>query len=235
MSERVSLQDQEKKAAAEAALSYVREGMSLGLGTGSTAAFAVRGLGRMVRDGLKIRAVPTSRQTRSLARAEGIPLTTLQDCPRLDLTIDGADEADRRCRLVKGGGGALLREKIVASASRRMLAIVDSSKLVEYLGAFPLPVEVVPFAWPVVLPRLAALGCSPVLRRRGDEPFVTDEGNYIIDCPFKTLDDPSGLAAEISPLAGVVEHGLFIGLCHEVIVARGSSTETISCGPGNEP
>lgn len=231
MNDRKSLQAEEKRAAAEAALKLVEDGMALGLGTGSTAAYAIRGLGRMVGQGLKVKAVPTSRQTEELAREEGIPLTDLEACPRLDLTIDGADEADRRCRLIKGGGGALLREKIVAAASRRMVAIVDSSKLVESLGAFPLPVEVVPFAWPVVLPRLAALGCSPVLRRCGDEPFVTDEDNYIIDCAFQTIDDPSGLAAVISPLAGVVEHGLFIDLCHEVIVARGSGTETISrCG-----
>ncbi|HSR53749.1 MAG TPA: ribose-5-phosphate isomerase RpiA [Acidobacteriota bacterium] len=225
MNDRKSLQAEEKRAAAEAALKLVEDGMALGLGTGSTAAYAIRGLGRMVGQGLKVRAVPTSRQTEELAREEGIPLTDLEACPRLDLTIDGADEADPRCRLIKGGGGALLREKIVASASRRMVAIVDSSKLVDPLGEFPLPVEVVQFAWPVLLPRLALLGCAPVLRRQGDKPFLTDEGNYIIDCPFKAIDDPRALAAQISPIPGVVEHGLFIDLCQEVILARSNSIE----------
>ncbi len=167
--------DAEKRRAAERGLEYVEDGMVLGLGTGSTAAHAVRLLGERVRAGLDVRGVPTSRATQALAEACGVPLATLDEVTRLDLTIDGADEVDPELRLIKGGGGALLREKIVASVSDRLVIVVDSGKLVERLGAFGLPVEVTPFAANVVAAALDATGCRAALRRGSDgQPFVTD-------------------------------------------------------------
>jgi ribose 5-phosphate isomerase A len=221
-------QDHEKQVVARAAAARVESGMRVGLGSGSTAALVVRALGERVRQGLSIVGVPTSRQTEAIAREVGVPLDDLLSTPRLDLTIDGADETDRRLRLVKGGGGALLREKIVASASARVVIVVDASKVVETLGAFPLPVEVVPFAASVVAARIAALGVEPRLRRRPDgAPFVSDEGNHILDCPLGRIADPEALAATLDGIAGVVEHGLFLGLAHEVLVARGDHVESL--------
>lgn len=225
--------DREKRAAAARSLEFVRAGQIIGLGTGSTAAHAIRLLGERVRAGLAIRGVATSERTRQLAAAEGIPLVHLEDIERLDLTIDGADEVDPQLRLIKGGGGALLREKIVAFASDRLLVIVDSRKLVERLGRFPLPVEVVPSAWRLLAPRIAALGCTPVLRRRADqrEVFVTDEGNYLLDCAFGAIDDPRRLAEALAAMPGVVEHGLFLDLADIVIVGRGETTEVLTAPP----
>lgn len=218
----------EKELAAAASLEYIESGMTIGLGTGSTAECLIRLLGQRVEEGFKVRAVPTSRRTAELAGRFRIPLTTLQDCPSLDLTVDGADEVDGHLALIKGGGGALLREKIVASASQRMIVIVDSSKRVEMLGAFPLPVEVVPFGWAVVKRRLEALGAQAELRRNPDgEPFVSDEGNSILDCRFHSIPDPAGLASRISPIAGVVEHGLFINLCELALIGRGDRVERL--------
>lgn len=224
----MSRQDHEKQVVARAAAARVESGMRVGLGSGSTAALVVRALGERVRQGLSIVGVPTSRQTEAIAREVGVPLDDLLSTPRLDLTIDGADETDRRLRLVKGGGGALLREKIVASASERVLIVVDASKIVATLGAFPLPVEVVPFAASVVAARIAALGVEPRLRRRADgTPFVSDEGNHILDCPFGRIADPEALGATLDGIAGVVEHGLFLGLADEVLVARGDHVESL--------
>ncbi len=197
--------------------------MRLGLGSGSTVSFFVDELGRRLRDG-RVRAivgVPTSRETERLARDRGVPLTTLEAHPALDLTVDGADEVDPELNLIKGHGGALLREKIVALASERMIAIVDASKLVRGLGEHtPLPVEVVQFGWSAVAARVEALGGKPSRRKAGDgRPFVTDEGHYILDCAFGILRDPRGLAEKLRSIVGVVEHGLFLGIAYEVIVA----------------
>lgn len=220
--------DREKSAAAARAVEMVKDGMRVGLGTGSTAAHAVRGLGARVRAGLKIVGIPTSEATRALAEREGIPLSDLHDSLRIDLTIDGTDEADRRLRLIKGGGGALLREKIVAAASTRLVIVADSTKLVDRLGKFPLPVEVVSFAAPLVAARLEALGAKAVLRRaNGSREFVTDEGHGIFDAAFGAIDDPERLAASIDAIPGVVGHGLFLGLAHVVVVARGDAVEVI--------
>jgi ribose 5-phosphate isomerase A len=221
--------DAEKRIAAARAVALVEDGMRVGLGTGSTAAHAVRLLGLKVHEGLRVVGVPTSEATAELARACGVPLASLDDMPELDLCIDGVDEADGNLDAIKGGGGALLREKIVASASRRVVYICDSSKRVERLGAFPLPVEVVPFAVPVVGPRLRALGPEPVLRRDPDgRPFVTDEGNRILDCPFGRIDDPARLAAALDAVPGVVEHGLFLGMIDRLIVGTGERAEILS-------
>ena len=202
--------DAQKRAAAEAALRHVEPGMRLGLGTGSTAAAFVSALGAARRD---VICVPTSEATARQAESLGIRLTTLDDTPDLDLTVDGADELDSRLRLIKGGGGALLREKIVAAASRRMIVIADSSKLVERLGAYPLPVEIVPFGARSTLRRVEqACGASVTLRKRGSDLYTTDQGNYIADCAMGVIAAPETLAAALSAIPGVVEHGLFIGL-----------------------
>jgi ribose 5-phosphate isomerase A len=225
--------DEDKRRAAEAALAFVENGMKLGLGTGSTAARFVDALGAKVAAGLKVIGVPTSEATHAQAQKLGIPLATLEDEPQLDLTIDGADELDAELRLIKGGGGALLREKIVAASSRQMLVIADASKKVARLGAFPLPVEVVPFGLGSTRLRLermaAALGLTGAvtLRQRAQKPFVTDGGHYILDCAFGAIPDAERLAAHLSALPGVVEHGLFLNMASVALVAGPAGVETI--------
>ncbi|HSA80211.1 MAG TPA: ribose-5-phosphate isomerase RpiA, partial [Geminicoccaceae bacterium] len=224
--------DREKQAAAAKSMAYVEAGQIVGLGTGSTANHVIRMLGQRVREGLAIRGVPTSERTRELAQAEGIPLLPLEQLTRVDLTIDGADEIDPRLQLIKGGGGALLHEKIVASASDRFVVIADSSKLVRQLGHFPLPVEVVPQAWLLLAERLEVLGCKPTLRKRvgGGQVYVTEEGNYLLDCAFGAIEDPPRLALILSEMPGVVEHGLFIDMADVVIVGRGEDAEVLTPG-----
>ena len=215
--------DQEKEAAARASLRFVRDGNIVGLGTGSTAAYAVRFLGERVQAGLKIRGIPTSVQTKDLAASLGIPLTTLDEFQQIDVTIDGADEIDSELRLIKGGGGALLREKIVASASRQLVIIADSTKQVPVLGKFALPVEVIPFAQALVVKKIAALGASVKVRERADgNAFITDEGHQILNCSFGRISDPPALARQLESMPGVVEHGLFIDMADLVLIGKGS-------------
>jgi ribose 5-phosphate isomerase A len=216
----------QKRAAAERALDFVQPGMRLGLGTGSTAAHFVALLGERVRAGLKIVAVPTSEATRGLAERLGIALTTLDGTPQLDLTVDGADEIAPDLTLIKGGGGALLREKIVASASARMVVIADQSKWVEALGRFPLPIEIVPFGATVTRRAVetvaAAAGCpGPAMLRKtaSGHPFVTDGGHWLLDAQLQRIGDPRDLADRLAAVPGVVEHGLFIALARTAIVA----------------
>lgn len=232
--------DDYKRAAAEAALAHVQPGMKLGLGTGSTAALFVELLGARVAEGLDVVGVPTSEATRELAERVGVPLTTLKDTPELDLTVDGADEVDPELRLIKGGGAALLREKIVAFASRRMIVIADAKKQVSALGAFPLPIEVVPFgkeATRRAVERAAArLGLSGKIeiRRAEDEcPIVTDSGHTILDGHFGRIDRPEELAAALSAIPGVVEHGLFIGLADLVLIAGPDGVTTLEASPAS--
>lgn len=226
-----------KQRAAERALDYVRPGMRLGLGTGSTAAKFVDLLGARVEGGLGVVCVPTSEATRVQAESLGIPLTTLEETPQLDLTVDGADELDDELRLIKGGGGALLREKIVASSSARMVVIADASKRVAKLGAYPLPVEVVPFGWRATREKVVRAardaGCRGeiTLRARESDPFVSDEGNHILDCAFGGIGDPDRLALALSVIPGVVEHGLFIGLAQSAVVAGPDGVEIIGQAP----
>ncbi len=221
--------DAAKRAAAIRAAAFVEDGMRVGLGTGSTAIWLVRLLGdRVAREGLDILAVPTSARTADLAREVGIPLTTLDATARLDLTIDGADEIDPDFALIKGGGGALLREKIVAASSDRMAVIADRGKEVRTLGAFPLPVEAVPFGLgstrrliEEVLAAADVAERSVSLRMEGGEPFVTDEGNRILDLHLGRIGDAPGLARALNAVPGVVETGLFIGLCDIVVIGEG--------------
>src|SRR5258708_14722391 len=226
--EKDRVKDQEKEAAGRAAAKLVRDGDIVGLGRGLTGYLGVVVLGERVRVGLKIIGIPTSVQTADLARAVGIRLTTLDEHPEIDITIDGADEVDPKLNLIKGGGGALTREKVVASASKKMVVVADSGKVVAVLGKFPLPVEVIPFARTVVERKIVALGASPKLRMKPDgSPFLTDNGNQILDCSFGKIDDPPALTGELDGMPGVVEHGLFIGLAKLVVVGRGASVEEI--------
>ncbi|MDW8212293.1 MAG: ribose-5-phosphate isomerase RpiA [Roseiflexaceae bacterium] len=212
-----------RQRAAERALDYVENGMAIGLGTGSTASFMLRGLAARLAEGRlqRIVGVPTSEQTAALARELGIPLTTLDQHPSLDLALDGADEIDPQLRLIKGLGGAMLREKIVAASAERFIVMASASKRVKRLGErSPLPVEVVAFGMPLCMRRLAALGGEPVLRRdRTGAPFVTDEGHMILDCHFGIIADPEALAAAICAIPGVVAHGLFIGMASLAVIA----------------
>lgn len=218
--------DDRKRRAAVAALGEIRSGMKLGLGTGSTAEEFVKALAGKVSDGLEVICVPTSERTAKLAASLGIPITTLDDQPSLDVTVDGADELDQELRLIKGGGGALLREKIVAAASARMIVIADDSKLVDTIGAFPLPIEVVPFgltstriAVEGAAARLSLGGTIALRRSQGDAPFITDGGHYILDAAFGRIPDAEALAEALSRIPGVVEHGLFLGLASDAMIA----------------
>ncbi len=219
----------QKRAAAERAVAAVEDGMVLGLGSGSTAELAIAALAERVKAGLRVAGIPTSERSAALARGLGVPLTSFAEHRRLDLTIDGADQVERgTLALVKGLGGALLREKIVASASRRMIVVADESKLVDRLGdRTPLPVEIVRFGWEVVMDRLATLDAEPELRRRDGALFVTDSGNYIADCRFPSIVDPARLEARLAAVVGVVETGLFLGLASTVIVGSRRGVEVI--------
>jgi len=220
--------------AAQAALEFVKDGMIVGLGTGSTSAHFVRLLGERVRQGLRVKGVPTSEATRNLAEQVGVPILEISQVTALDVDVDGADEVDPGFRLIKGGGGALLREKIVAAASKRMVVIADESKWVETLGAFPLPVEVTRFGFALTQERvreaLRATGCGGdevELRVSGkaNEPVITDGGNYILDAHARRIPDADALANALRRVAGVVEHGLFLGLAHTVILGQAKGAE----------
>ncbi len=219
-----------KRAAAHRALEYVRDGMTVGLGTGSTAEYALEGLAERVAGGLRIVGVPTSEKTADMARGLGITLSTLEECPEIDVTIDGADEVDlATLHVIKGRGGALLREKIVALSSKEEILIVDGGKIVSKLGAHdPVPVEVVAFGWSRARKQLEALGCDPQLRKSQDgAPYRTDSGNYLLDCRFPSIADPPTLAARIKSITGVVEHGLFIDIATRIIIARPGGVQIV--------
>jgi ribose 5-phosphate isomerase A len=215
--------DLEKEAAARASLRFVKDGQVVGLGTGSTAAYFIQLLGEQVKNGLRIRGIPSSDRSREQAMSLGIPIITLDDCQQIDVTVDGADEVDPQLRLIKGGGGALLREKIVASATQQLVIVADATKSVPVLGKFPLPVEVIKFAKALVKKKIEALGATVELRMNADgKPFLTDENNYILDCHFGKIRGADGLANKLSDMPGVVEHGLFIGMASVVLIAKGS-------------
>jgi ribose 5-phosphate isomerase A len=221
--------DRLKRAAAEAAAARVTSGMVVGLGTGSTAAFAIEALIRRVAEGLQIVAIPTSERSGAQARAGGIKLTDFAAHPDIDVTIDGADQVDTTSlNLVKGMGGALLREKIVAAASRRLIIVVDEGKLAAQL-ALPVPIEVTPFGWQATAARIVRLGGVPVRRMSAhDTPFITDNGGLILDCSFGPVVDPASLDRSLRELVGVVETGLFIGLTHTVLVAGANGVRELT-------
>jgi len=209
-----------KKLSGEKAVEQIEDGMIVGLGTGSTVEYSLRKLGQLVKEGLKIQGIPTSIHTKRIAKEENIPLTTLEENPIIDITIDGADEVDSNLNLIKGGGGALTREKIIAFHSEKVIIIVDDSKIVKCLGIdFPLPVEVVKFSWEATKKTLENFGCE-VTRREimQDEPFITDNGNYILDCEFERIENPEQMEIDLNLIPGVVENGLFIGLADKIIV-----------------
>src|SRR5579864_2905484 len=218
--------DAEKEVAARASLKYVREGQVVGLGTGSTATIAIRLLGELVRGGLKIRGIPTSIASRDLAMQLGIPLTTFEEVQQIDVTIDGADEFDPELNLIKGGGGAMLREKVVASATKQQVIVTDSSKQVQVLGKFPLPVDVIGFAEPLVVKEISDLGARVVQRKdSAGKSYLTDEGHHILDCHFGEIPDPPALARRLSDMPGIVEHGLFVGMASVVLMAKAGEVE----------
>lgn len=218
-----------KEQAGRRAIEMIEDGMVVGLGSGSTAACGIRALGQRVRQGLRITAVPTSDAAARLAAEYAIPLVTLEEAPRIDLTFDGADEVNPALDLIKGMGGALLREKLVACATVHQVIVVDPAKLVERLGTrFPVPVEVVPFGWPLARRALAAQGLTPELRLEGRRPFVTDNGNYIVHCRFRDgIVDPRATEAWLNAVPGVVENGLFVGLAHTVVVGQAGAPARI--------
>ncbi|MBJ6360371.1 ribose-5-phosphate isomerase RpiA [Paenibacillus sp. GCM10012307] len=213
-----------KKIAAEAAVEFVQSGMTVGLGTGSTAYYAIHKIAERVKEGLHIRTVASSRQSEELALQLGIPVVPLSGIQEIDVSIDGADEVDANYNLIKGGGGALLREKILAAHSKQFVVIADESKQVDRLGKFPLPVEIVPFAFNLTLLKLKALGCEPVVRIADGNTFISDNGNYIVDCAFGTIEDPAALEQQINAIPGVVENGLFTGMASAVIIGYEDGT-----------
>jgi ribose 5-phosphate isomerase A len=222
MPDQLDERDEWKRLAAESAVTQVETGMIVGLGTGTTGEFVLRALARRIQEGLRITGVPTSERTAALAGELRIPLTELTQ--PIDIAIDGADEVERdTLNLIKGRGGALLREKIVAQAAARFLVVVDQTKLVDRLGAVPVPVEVVPFAWQATARLLQDLGAK--LNRRD---FVTDNGNYILDCAFGMIESPESLASRLDRITGVVEHGLFIGMATEVHVGTASGVHVFT-------
>lgn len=227
-------QDEAKLLAAKRAVEFIHNGMNVGLGTGTTATLFIQELGKRVRaEGLSIKAIATSEASRALAEKLGIPITNFNDTPVLDVNVDGADEVAPGLALIKGGGGAQLREKIVASAARQFIVVADSTKVVPQLGKFPLPVEVIQLALPLVQRRLEALGLHPKLRPfregHGDPggPWITDEGNVILDCFCGVIPDPAETAAAIRAIVGVVEHGLFLHMATLALVAGENGVEEL--------
>ncbi len=217
-----------KRIAAEKAIEYIKDGMVVGLGTGSTVKYALKNLEERVQQGLNIKGIPTSIETKKITKRYNIPIVTLSEYPEIDITIDGADEVDSNLNLIKGGGGALTREKIIAYHSKKVIIVVDDSKVVKSLGIdFPLPVEVVKFEWEATKKVLETFGCSVELRKIIDDPFITDNGNYILDCEFERITDPEQLEQDINMIPGVVENGLFIGLAHQVIIGSKKGIMTL--------
>jgi ribose 5-phosphate isomerase A len=222
-------QDEAKRMAARRALEFVENGMLLGLGSGTTSAMFIQELGERVKQGLRVRGIATSVASEKLAESLSIPITNFDESPELDLAIDGADEVGPGLALIKGGGGALLREKIVASAARKFIVIADSTKLVRQLGRFPLPVEVIKMALPIVTRKFEALGLNPKLRHHPDgSKYLTDENNYILDCSCGEITNPAKTAAEIRGIPGVVEHGLFLGMASLALIASETGVIKVS-------
>ncbi|KAA0775229.1 ribose-5-phosphate isomerase RpiA [Bacillus sp. AR2-1] len=217
-----------KQLAGEYAANFVKDGMKVGLGTGSTVYWTIQKLGERVREGLSFQAVPTSKETEVLAKQLNISLISLNDVQSLDLTIDGADEIDANLQLIKGGGGALLREKIVATSSKELIIIADESKLVTHLGTFPVPVEIIPFSWKQTESKIQSLGCQTTLRLKNNETFITDNKNMIIDCIFPhNISNPANLHTQLKMITGVVETGLFVNMTSKAIIGTENGIEEL--------
>jgi|SRR5690554_3324709 len=219
-----------KKMVAESAVEFIQDGMTVGLGTGSTAYWAIKKTGEKIKkEGIKIKAIATSKESESLAKELRIPLVNFSDIDNIDITIDGADEVDSDLNLIKGGGGALLREKIVATASHKLIIIVDETKIVKQLGKFPLPVEVIPFGVHITRSKIEKLGCKTEIRMSDEKnKYKTDNGNYILDCKFSNIENPEEINQYINIIPGVVDNGLFIKLANEVLVGyKDGNIETI--------
>lgn len=212
--------EKERELAAKEAVKSIRDNQIVGLGTGGTASYAIRQIGELVKKGLRIQGIPTSDKTRELAESLNIPLVNINTVSAIDITIDGADEFDENLVLIKGGGGALLREKIVASLTKEEIIIADSTKKVDVLGKFKLPVEIIPFASSYVLSQIKLLNGAGKIRMAGNMPFITDQGNHIIDADFGLIKDPVSLSDKLNDITGVVEHGLFINLTSKVIMGN---------------
>lgn len=218
-------QDELKESVAIEAIQYIEDDMKVGLGTGSTMYYAIKHLGERVKEGLNIVCVPTSEKTAEWAEKFEIPLSDFSEIRSLDIAIDGADEVDENLQLIKGGGGALLREKIVADAAKKFIVIVDESKVVKTLGKFKLPIEVIPFGWKITAQSIESLGCKAILRKKEEEIFVTDNQNYILDCDFSEIHHPEQLNNTLKSIVGVVETGLFINMTKKVLVSRSATNE----------
>ncbi len=214
------MREEMKKRAGEYAAKYIKDGQVVGLGTGSTVKYTILELGRMVKEGIDIIGIPTSKATEQLAESVGIKLGSIDEYQEIDITVDGADEVDPNLNLIKGGGGALLREKIIAHASKYEVIVVDESKVKKVLGEFPLPIEIVRFGYRRTMNVLSSLGCGPSLRMQDKAPFITDNGNYIVDCKFNRIENPKILEEKIDKIPGVVEIGLFIDMANEVVVGK---------------
>ncbi|MGF3584528.1 MAG: ribose-5-phosphate isomerase RpiA [Thermoplasmatota archaeon] len=217
-----------KKIAGEKAAEYIKDGMIVGLGTGSTVEYTIKKIAEMVKNGLDIKGIPTSMHTKKIAKEYNIPLTDLEENPVIDITIDGADEVDPNLNLIKGGGGALTREKIVAYHSKKEIIVIDETKIVKVLGVnSPLPVEVLKYGWSSTKKALEEFGCTVELRKIMNDPYLTDNSNYILDCDFEIIESPEQLEKDINNIPGVVENGLFIGLVDEVIVGSRQGVMTL--------
>ncbi|WML52326.1 ribose-5-phosphate isomerase RpiA [Neobacillus sp. PS3-12] len=214
----------EKKKVGEIAVNYVDDGMVVGLGTGSTVYFSICKIGELVKQGLSITGIPTSKQTENLAKELGIPLVSFAEIDQIDVAIDGADEVNSELVLIKGGGGALLREKIIAKAAETFIVVADSHKMVEKLGLVPLPVEVVPFGFEMTRKYIEELGCSPKLRQNNGTPFLTENGNYIFDCSFPEITNPGSLETKLNMIPGVVDNGLFNEMA-DIVITLNSNKE----------
>lgn len=218
---------EQKRIAGEKATEYIKDGMIVGLGTGTTASYVINKVGELVKDGLKIKAVATSKQTEDLAKQLGIPLLSIDEVDNIDLSIDGVDEIDKQFNAIKGGGGALFREKSVATLADEVIWIMDSSKLVDHIGSFPLPVEILPYGYSHVIKRVEQLGYRPHLRMKDNEVFVTDNGNYIIDLHFEKAIDIPKVQENLNAIVGVLETGLFINMCKRIIVGTDQGVKVI--------
>lgn len=218
--------DNNKHIAAEEAVNYVKNGMTVGLGSGSTVNLMLHALGKRVKEGLQIRGIPSSIKTEKLAKELGIPLVDFSVTTQIDLAIDGADEIDESLNLIKGGGGSLVREKVVDACANELIIIADSSKLVSRLGSFPLPIEVLPFGFEVTAENIKKIGGIPKVRKKDHEIFISDNGNYILDCSFGTIEDPVHLHKTLIQMIGVVETGIFADMADKVIIARDGKVES---------